>query len=129
MKTMAAPAFGLRAPILVAAVMVAGAMLLVPYAPLTLRAWVLLVLAPLAEELVFRAGLQEGLLRRLRPPWVANALTALVFALAHALVRGEAAAFAVVLPALLIGIVYQRWRRVWPCVLLHAAMNAIWLAV
>ena len=89
----------------------------------------LLVLAPLLEELVFRAGLHESLLRRLRSPLVANALTALVFALAHVLVRGEGAAFAVVLPALLIGIVYQRWRRVWPCVLLHAAMNAIWLAV
>ena len=89
----------------------------------------LLVLAPVLEELVFRAGLHESLLRRLRAPWVANALTALVFALAHVLVRGETAAFAVALPALLIGIVYQRWRKVWPCVLLHAAMNAIWLTI
>ena len=89
----------------------------------------LLVLAPVLEELVFRAGLHESLLRRLCAPWVANALTALVFALAHVLVRGDPAAFAVALPALLIGIVYQRWRRLWPCVLLHAAMNAIWLAI
>jgi membrane protease YdiL (CAAX protease family) len=89
----------------------------------------LLVLAPLLEEVVFRAGLHENLLRRLRSPLVANALTALAFALAHVLVRGEAAAFAVALPALLIGLVYQRWRKIWPCVLLHAAMNAVWLAV
>ncbi|MEP6875294.1 MAG: JDVT-CTERM system glutamic-type intramembrane protease [Burkholderiales bacterium] len=103
--------------------------LLVLDLPLTLRAGVLIVLAPLTEELVFRAGLHESLLRGLRAPWVANTLTALVFALAHVLARGEAAAFGVALPALLVGIVYQRWRRVWPCVLLHAAMNAIWLAI
>ena len=128
MRTMAAPAFGPRTPLLAAAT-AAGAMLLLPGVPLTLRTAVLLVLAPLVEELVFRAGLQESLLRRWRSPRVANALTALVFALAHVLVRGEAAALAVGLPALLIGAAYERWRRVWPCVLLHAAMNAIWLAV
>jgi membrane protease YdiL (CAAX protease family) len=88
---------------------------------------VLLALAPLAEEVVFRAGLQETLLRRLRAPWGANAATALAFALAHALQRGEAAALLVALPALLIGMTYTRTRRLAPCVVLHAAMNAVWL--
>jgi hypothetical protein len=91
------------------------------------RVVVLLVLAPLAEEAVFRAGLHETLLRRLGSPWTANAVTALAFALAHALVRGDPAAIGVMLPALLIGAVYGRTRRLWPCVVLHAVMNAAWL--
>lgn len=98
-------------------------------APLNWHTTFLLLFAPVLEELVFRAGLHETLLRRLRLPLLANALTALVFALAHVMVRGDGAAFAVMLPALLIGIVYQRWRKVWPCVLLHGLMNAIWLAI
>jgi membrane protease YdiL (CAAX protease family) len=91
------------------------------------RVVVLLLVAPLAEEIVFRAGLHEALLRRALSPHIANLATALAFGLAHLAVRGDGMAFAVVLPALLIGAVYQRTRRVRDCVLLHAAMNAFWL--
>lgn len=91
------------------------------------RVAVLLVFAPLAEEAVFRAGLQEALLRRQGSALVANGLTALAFGLAHVLVRGDAGAFVVAAPALLIGAVYGRWRRLRLCVALHAAMNAVWL--
>lgn len=92
------------------------------------RLAVLLMVAPMAEEALFRVGLHEALLRRSTRPWLANAVTALAFALAHVLVRGDPAAFAVAAPALLIGAAYGRWRLLWPCVLLHAAMNAVWLA-
>lgn len=92
------------------------------------RILMLLVLAPLLEETVFRAGLQEALLQRLRRPDVANALTALAFALAHALAHGDARALAVVLPAWLVGRVYERGRRVRHCVALHALFNAAWIA-
>jgi membrane protease YdiL (CAAX protease family) len=92
------------------------------------RLLMLLVLAPLLEETVFRAGLQEALLRRWhRTPLLANAVTAAAFGLAHALARADAAAFAVALPALLIGAVYGRNGRLRQCVVLHAAMNAAWL--
>lgn len=92
------------------------------------RLAMLLVLAPLLEETVFRAGLQEALLRRWQcRPGLANAVTAVAFGLAHAAVRADAAAFAVALPALLIGAVYQRTGRLRHCVVLHAAMNAAWL--
>ena len=93
----------------------------------TQRLWVLLVLAPLIEEAVFRAGLQEALLRRWNAPLWANVFTALAFGLAHAAARGDAAGFAVAVPALLIGAVYGRWRQLRLCVALHAAMNALWL--
>ena len=92
------------------------------------RIWTLLLLAPLLEEAVFRAGLQEALLGRLRwQPLLANGVTALAFGCAHVVLREDAAAFAVVLPALLIGLHYQRSGRLRGCVALHAAMNAVWL--
>lgn len=91
------------------------------------RVVVLLLVAPLAEEIVFRAGLHEALLRRAVQPQVANGVTALAFALVHLAARGDGVALAVALPALLIGAVYQRTRRVRDCVILHAAMNALWL--
>lgn len=92
------------------------------------RLLVLLVLAPLLEETVFRAGLQEALLRRWRQmPLLANLFTAAAFGLAHALARADAAAFAVALPALLVGAVYGRRGRLRECVVLHAVMNAAWL--
>lgn len=92
------------------------------------RIAVLIGFAPLAEEAVFRAGLQEALLRRQGSALVANGLTALAFGLAHVLVRGDAGAFVLAAPALLIGAVYGRWRRLRLCVALHAALNAAWLA-
>lgn len=92
------------------------------------RLLVLLVVAPLVEETVFRLGLQDALMRRAVSPWHANLATALAFAAAHVVVRGTLGAAAVVLPALLLGAVYARTRRLAPCVALHAAMNAAWLA-
>jgi membrane protease YdiL (CAAX protease family) len=92
----------------------------------------LLVIAPVLEEIVFRAGLQEELLRNTRlrtamDPVLANVLTALAFAAAHLALRPSLLAGLTVLPALLIGVVYQRQRRVAPCVALHALCNATWL--
>ena len=91
------------------------------------RIAVLLVIAPLAEEALFRAGLHEALLRRRWVPWAANVATALAFGIAHVLVRADPSALAVVLPALVIGQVYTLRRRLRDCVVLHAAMNALWL--
>lgn len=93
-----------------------------------MNALVLLLAAPLLEEAVFRAGLHEALLRHGGAAWLANGLTALAFGAAHVAARGDAAALAVVAPALAIGWVYSRWRRLRWCVALHAAMNAAWLA-
>jgi membrane protease YdiL (CAAX protease family) len=94
--------------------------------PAAAQALVLLVLAPLLEETVWRAGLHEALLRRGVRPGVAVVAVALAFAGAHLLWWGSALALAVAVPALLIGVAYQHTRRVRLCVLLHAAMNAAW---
>ena len=92
------------------------------------RLWVLLVIAPWAEEALFRAGVQEAFARHLRSSWAPVVFTALAFGIAHVLLRGEPAAFAVALPALAIGALYRSRRRVRECAVLHAAMNALWLA-
>lgn len=92
----------------------------------------LLLLAPLAEEVLFRAGLQDALSRhlsgRIRAAGLAaNAGTALAFAAAHMVLHPGPLASLTLLPALLIGRVYQQHRRLAPCVALHASFNAIWL--
>jgi membrane protease YdiL (CAAX protease family) len=92
------------------------------------RVWLLLVLAPVLEEAAFRAGLHEALLARQWSPAAANGLTAVCFAALHMAAQGSWQGALVAGPALLIGAVYNRWRRVRWCVLLHAAMNAAWLA-
>lgn len=86
----------------------------------------LLVVSPAAEETVFRAGLQETLLRNAAAP-LANLSTALVFAAAHLVLRPGLAAALTVLPALACGALYARWRRLAPCIALHSLFNAVWL--
>jgi len=91
--------------------------------------WFLLVFSPIIEETVFRAGLQEALLRHLSlSPLGAIGMTALIFAAAHMAIRGTATDFAVSVPALFIGAVYNRFRQLRQCIGLHSAMNAVWLA-
>ena len=88
----------------------------------------LLLAAPVLEETVFRAGLQETLLRRLSPGTAAaNALTALAFMAAHLALRPSGLSALTVVPALALGALYQRRRRLAPCIALHALFNAIWL--
>ena len=87
----------------------------------------LLILAPTAEEIVFRAGLQEALLRRAGTARFSNAATALVFAAAHLALRPGIAAALTLLPALACGALYARCRHVAPCIALHSLFNAIWL--
>ena len=92
----------------------------------------LLVIAPVAEELVFRGAVQETLLRHLngRPvagALAANVLTALAIAAVHAALRPDMLAGLTLLPSLLVGWVYQRQRRLAPCIALHALFNAAWL--
>lgn len=111
--------------VLLLAAAAAAAALQAGVAPL--RVATLLLLAPLAEETVLRAGVHDALLRRAVAPVTANLACALLFGLAHAWLRGQAAALAVVLPALAIGAVYTRTRRLRDAVLLHAAFNAVWL--
>lgn len=95
-----------------------------------------LLAAAVLEEIVFRTGIQETLLRvsadlpllRRRKGFCSapNLATALVFALAHGLARSWWLGLAVIPPALSLGWLYERRRSLWRCIALHAAMNCAW---
>ena len=94
--------------------------LLHPDALVALR---LLLLAPLLEEWIMRAGLQEWLMRRHpNAKLAALLLPATVFSLLH-LGAGPLAAAGVFLPGAALGLLYLR-RRDWRlCAALHAVFN------
>jgi membrane protease YdiL (CAAX protease family) len=96
--------------------------------PKTHQALLLLVWAPVLEELIFRWGFQEALLRTW--PGHASAVTlasAAVFALAHAAAREPVLLPLYFLPGLTLAAVYTLKRNLTLCVLVHAGMNAIYL--
>jgi membrane protease YdiL (CAAX protease family) len=82
----------------------------------------LLLLAPVLEEWVVRAGLQEWLIRRGSPG--AAALSAAAFALLHA-GSGWRAVLLVLAPGLALALLYQRCRNWRLCALAHCGMNAL----
>ncbi|WP_353215795.1 JDVT-CTERM system glutamic-type intramembrane protease MrtJ [Salinisphaera hydrothermalis] len=94
--------------------------------------WFVLV-APTVEEIVFRGGLQEWLLRRdaarIGPISRANGLASVVFAACHLIGHPPAWAAAMVLPSLLFGLFYERARRLGGPIVLHAVYNAAYLAL
>jgi membrane protease YdiL (CAAX protease family) len=92
----------------------------------------LLVLAPVLEESIFRRGVHEALLRRpegvgVRGSVLANVATALLFALCHVALQPGALSALTLFPALVIGWIYQNTRRLAPCIVAHAALNAAWM--
>ena len=93
----------------------------------------LLVLSPLLEECVVRAGLQEWLIRRSPQRqgvgWAGPVLVSTAaFGLLH-LGSGWQAAIAVLLPGLALALLYQRTRNWWWCALMHSAFNAFAISV
>lgn len=97
---------------------------------------VLLALAAL-EEVIFRSGIQESLLlkgikqeawrRRIGPISLSNFLTALLFVMANGMLRSWAIAAFAFPEALALGWLYERYRRLWPCIAAHAVVNTLWL--
>jgi membrane protease YdiL (CAAX protease family) len=98
---------------------VCGPALLSPDLAAVLR---LLVLAPLLEEWVVRAGLHAWLLSRCSRPVALLASAAAFSALHHG--SGPLAATLVFGPGLAFGLAYQRWRDWRLCAVLHSACNA-----
>ena len=80
------------------------------------------VLTPIAEEMVFRGAILRSLSRLFahRSPWIAIALSALIFGLAHGNKAQLAHAF---LMGLLLGWMYWRTKSIVPGVVLHWVNN------
>jgi membrane protease YdiL (CAAX protease family) len=91
----------------------------------------LLLLSPVLEECVIRAGLQEWLMRRppliIRPAWPVLGST-IAFALLH-LGSGWPHVAAVTPPGLALALLYRRTRSWRWCALGHSAMNAFAISV
>ncbi len=80
------------------------------------------ILAPLAEEAVFRGAIERSLLDRGWKPWLAILVSTLFFSVAHFnLTQGTAT----IIAGALLGWVYYRTRNLWPCVFVHAVNNTI----
>jgi len=101
-------------------------------AALAQAAW-FLVGAPVAEELVFRAGLQSWLQARwpsARGTVAAVLLSSLLFSACHLLwlPAGQTALWALLtfFPSIVLGLVFARTRSLVACVALHAVFNAFW---
>jgi hypothetical protein len=84
-----------------------------------------LLVAPIAEEALMR-GLMYPLLRRFMPPVPAVVLVTLCFAGLHGNVRQSIATIGL---GLLLALVYEHTRRLWPVVALHALFNVLALLV
>lgn len=90
--------------------------------------WMLLLAAPVLEEIVFRAGLQAGLVRRGWRPGLAIVVASAAFAVWHLAAGQGPAALAVFLPSLVFGQAYARHGLA--CAMAcHAWFNACHLAV
>ncbi|KMO38008.1 hypothetical protein VQ03_18320 [Methylobacterium tarhaniae] len=86
-------------------------------------AWTLwlVVLAPLAEEMLFRGDL-FGRLRRIASPSAAVAIATAVFVLCHA-ERGLLQPVSVLPLGVVLGVLRLWTGSLWPCIALHAASN------
>jgi len=94
--------------------------------------WVLIaalvVLVPIAEELIYRVFLQSAILRIVRSRWTAVLLTSLLFAAAHwtALPEGGKHAIApIFVLSLVLGASYERTGRLGVPIVIHASFNAL----
>ena len=82
---------------------------------------VIVVGAPVLEELLFRGMILSGLLRNHRP-WVAIGQSALLFGIIH---LNPAQSVNAVFMGLLLGWLYYRTRSLWLCMGLHALNNLL----
>jgi membrane protease YdiL (CAAX protease family) len=84
------------------------------------------ILAPLFEELVFRAHVQSAIRKYSASPWLAVMMTSALFALVHQTWWMMPPLFVL---ALGMGYVYERTRNIWATITIHAAFNALSLTV
>ncbi len=94
---------------------------------------VVVLIAPLLEEVVFRGGIQHWLSRwptlagRAMGISLANVCTSVLFSATHLINQSPLTAVAVFVPSLVFGWVFDRYARILPCVVLHGFYNAGYL--
>lgn len=94
------------------------------FAPTAGYIWLILgivILAPIAEELLFR-GIIQGELRKAMPEWLAVIIQAILFAAFH--VQPIQVSY-VIIPGLLLGMAYAWSRSIWVPIIMHIVFNFI----
>ena len=86
----------------------------------------LVVAGPFSEELVFRMGIQRHLMRHRMRPWVAIALTGLIFGVIHG---NPAQIPGAVLFGFVLGWLYWRSGTIWTSVAAHVFNNFVGVAL
>ncbi len=81
----------------------------------------LMVVAPFAEEVIFRGVIMGSLHRRYGPRWAILG-SGLLFALVHV---QPATVFAIVFVGLAFGWVAMRYRSIWPSIIAHSLFNGV----
>ncbi|MEA4888756.1 MAG: CPBP family intramembrane glutamic endopeptidase [Clostridiaceae bacterium] len=92
------------------------------FGPETSYFWLILgisIMAPIAEELLFR-GIIQGELRRAMPEWAAILIQGLIFALFH---MQPIQISYVILPGMLLGIAYAWTGSLWVPIVMHISFN------
>ncbi|MEO8412028.1 MAG: type II CAAX endopeptidase family protein [Ginsengibacter sp.] len=80
------------------------------------------LLPGLVEEVFFRAGLQNILVRWFKGPWIAIILTAIVFSLVHVSYYGFLVRFAL---GVILGLIFYYSSTIWLAVLFHFLYNGL----
>ena len=97
--------------------------LLVDLGPIPVQILLVVVIAPLAEEIIFRGVIFAGFLQRM-PLLPAAVLSAIIFALPH-LPSGVAVLPVIGVLGLVLALLYHRTASLWPPIALHAVNNAL----
>jgi membrane protease YdiL (CAAX protease family) len=93
------------------------------FGPIPVQILLIVVAAPISEEICFRGMLYGGLRERL--PRVAAALLAgLIFGGLHAL-TGVTAVPPLIFFGFVLALLYERTGSIWPCILLHMLNNSV----
>ena len=101
-----------------------------PLPMLIIAATATAVTAGIGEEVLFRRLLQTRL-EALAGPWTGILAASLLFGLMHVFSHGDGplwanAAQVIALQGttgIALGVIWSRWRRLWPCVLAHILLN------
>jgi len=78
------------------------------------------VLAPLAEEAIFRGAIERSLFEKNWKPWLAIVISTLLFAVPHANLFAFISLF-----GFIVGWLYYRTGCIWPGILMHAIYNTL----
>lgn len=85
--------------------------------------------APIAEEIIYRAMLQSGILRATGSPWLAIGVTSAIFAAAHLGSVPPAMMPTLVLIGVALGVAYERTRSLAVPVTMHMVFNGVNIAL